>query len=194
MVRLALAVLVASAALAAQSRPADDKAFPNTKPFGRATIQFQDNTVHMVALYDYSQRNHDGAWLLLQTGVAVKKRTTVNRGNFHIEMPDGRTVPLPSQEVFLADSAQITKVRQNARIFDHDVKPYFPASRHTDSLRFFALPGEGTVRTLSFVLEEQAVVTGDIYFKSPTLRWDAGTYRLVFDHEQGRAELPIRLE
>ena len=194
MVRLALAVLVASAALAAQSRPADDKAFPNTKSFGRATIQFQDNTVHMVALYDYSQRNHDGAWLLLQTGVAVKKRTTVNRGNFHIEMPDGRTVPLPSQEVFLADSAQITKVRQNARIFDHDVKPYFPASRHTDSLRFFALPGEGTVRTLSFVLEEQAVVIGDIYFKSPTLRWDAGTYRLVFDHEQGRAELPIRLE
>ena len=123
MVRLALAVLVASAALAAQSRPADDKAFPNTKPFGRATIQFQDNTIHMVALYDYSQRNHDGAWLLLQTGVAVKKRTTVNRGNFHIEMPDGRTVPLPSQEVFLADSAQITKVRQNARIFDHDGQP-----------------------------------------------------------------------
>ena len=126
MVRLALAVLVASAALAAQSRPADDNAFPNTKSFGRATIQFQDETVHMVALYDYSQRNHDGAWLLLQTGVAVKKRTTVNRGNFHIEMPDGRTVPLPSQEVFLADSAQITKLRQNARIFDHDVKPYFP--------------------------------------------------------------------
>ena len=41
MVRLVLAVLVASAALAAQSRPADDKAFPNTKPFGRATIQFE---------------------------------------------------------------------------------------------------------------------------------------------------------
>ena len=194
MVRLALAVLVASAALAAQSRPADDKAFPNTKSFGRAPIQFQDNTLHMVALYDYSQRNHDGAWLLLQTGVAVKKRTTVNRGNFHIEMPDGRIVPLSSQEAFLADSAQITKLRQNAGIFSHDVKPYFPASRHTDALRFFALPGEGTVRTLSFVLEEQAVVIGDIYFKSPTLRWDAGTYRLVFDHEQGRAELPIRLE
>ena len=105
MVRLALAVLVAGAALAAQSRPADDKAFPHTKSFGRATIQFQDDTVHMVALYDYSQRNHDGAWLVLQTGVAVKKRTTVNRGNFHIEMPDGRGVPLPSQEHFLADSA-----------------------------------------------------------------------------------------
>jgi len=103
-------------------------------------------------------------------------------------------VPLPSQPDFLADSAQITKLRQNAGIFDHDAKSYFPASRHTDSLRFFALPGEGTVRTLSFLLEERAVVIGDLYFKSPTLRWDAGTYRFVFDHEQGRAELPIRLE
>ena len=56
----------------------------------------------MVALYDYSQRNHDGAWLLLQTGVAVEKRTTVNRGNFQIVMPDGRTVPLPSHEDFVA--------------------------------------------------------------------------------------------
>ena len=59
---------------------------------------------------------------------------------------------------------------------------------------FFALPGEGTVRTLSFLLEERAVVIGDLYFKSPTLRWEAGTYRFVFEHEQGRADLPIRLE
>jgi hypothetical protein len=147
----------------------------------------------MMALYDYSQRNHDGAWLLLQTGVSVKKRTTVHRRNFHIEMLDGRMVPLPAQEDFLADSQQITKLRQNAKIFDHDVKPYFPASTHTDALRFFALPGEGTVGTLSFLLEERAVVIGDHYFKSPTLRWEAGPYRFVFEHEQGRAELPIRL-
>ena len=50
------------------------------------------------------------------------------------------------------------------------------------------------MRTLSFLLEERAVVIGDLYFKSPTLRWEAGTYRFVFEHDQGRAELPIRLE
>ena len=194
MVRLALAVLAASAVLAAQSRPADDNAFPHTKSFGRATIQYEDDTVHAVALYDYSRRHHEGEWLLLQVGVAIQQRTTVSRGNFQIITPDRRPVPLPSQEDFLADSARITRLRQNARIFDHDVKSYFPDSRHTDSLRFFALPGEGTVRTVSFLLEERAVVLGDLYFKSPTLRWDAGTYRFVFDHEQGRAELPIRLE
>ena len=41
---------------------------------------------------------------------------------------------------------------------------------------------------------EHGVVIGDLYFKSTTLRWDRGTYRLVFDNEKGHAELPIRLE
>src|SRR5262245_40819874 len=99
MVRPSVAVLAASAALAAsvslaaQSRPADDNAFPNTKSYGRATIQFRDEKVHMVAVYDYSQRNHDGPWIILQAGVAVSQRTTVQRENFQIVMPGGRVVP-----------------------------------------------------------------------------------------------------
>ena len=92
------------------------------------------------------------------------------------------------------DSARITQLRQNATIFYRNVRSYFPKSTFTDTLRFFALPGEGTVRDESFALEEQAVVLGDLYFKSPTLRWEKGPYRFVFDHEKARAELPIRLE
>ena len=37
-------------------------------------------------------------------------------------------------------------------------------------------------------------VIGNLYFKSTTLRWDEGTYRLVFNNDKGHAELPIRLE
>jgi hypothetical protein len=42
-------VLAAGATLAAAQRPADDNAFPHTKSYGRATIQFRDEKVHMVA-------------------------------------------------------------------------------------------------------------------------------------------------
>ena len=56
------------------ARPPTTTPFPHTKSFGRATIEFQDDTVQTVAIYDYSQRNHDGAWLLVQTGVAVHER------------------------------------------------------------------------------------------------------------------------
>ena len=187
-------LIAAGATLAAAQRPSDDNAFPHTKPNGRATVEYTDERVQAVAIYDYSQRNHGGGWILIQTGVAVQPRTTIKRDNFQILMPGGRAVPLPTQQQFLADSARITQLRQNATIFYRNVRSYFPKSTFTDTLHFFALPGEGTVRDQSFALEEQAVVVGDLYFKSPTLRWEKGTYRLVFDHENARAELPIRLE
>ena len=196
MVRSALvaALAVAGATLAAAQRPSDDNAFPHTKPNGRATVEYKDPNVQAVAIYDYSQRNHDGAWLLVQVGVALSERGAVKRDSFSVVMPGGRVVPLATQEQFLADSAQITKLRQNARIFERPVLPYFPKSADGEFIRWFALPGEGTVRNPAIIPSEHGVVIGDLYFKSPTLRWDDGTYRLVFDNEKGHAELPIRLE
>ena len=189
-----VAVLVAGATLAAAQRPADDDAFPHTKPNGRATVEYADEKVQAVAIYDYSQRNHDGAWLLVQVGVALQERGAVTRDSFSVTMPGGRAVPLATQEQFLADSQQITKLRQNAKIFERPVLIYFPKSADGESIRWFALPGEGTVRNPAIVPSEHGVVIGDLYFKSPTLRWDAGTYRLVFTNDKGHAELPIRLE
>jgi hypothetical protein len=187
-------VLAAGVTLAAAQRPADDNAFPHTKPNGRATVQYEDEKVRAVAIYDYSQRNHDGAWLLVQIGVALRERGAVKRDSFTVVMPGGRVAPLATQEQFLADSPQITKLRQNAKIFDRPVLIYFPKSADGEAVKWFALPGEGTVRNPAIIPSEHGVVIGDLYFKSPTLRWDAGTYRLVFDNDKGHAELPIRLE
>ena len=187
-------VLLAGVAATAAQRGADDNAFPHTKPNGRATVEYKDEKVQAVAIYDYSQRNHDTDWLLVQVGVALSERGAVKRDSFSVTMPGGRKVPLATQEQFLADSAKITKLRQNARIFQREVIGYFPKSADGEFIRWFALPGEGTVRNPAIIPSEHGVVIGDLYFKSPTLRWDAGTYRLVFDNENGHAELPIRLE
>jgi len=187
-------VLLAGVAVTAAQRGADDNAFPHTKPNGRATVEYKDEKVQAVAIYDYSQRNHDTDWLLVQIGVALSERGAVKRDSFSVTMPGGRMVPLATQEQFLADSQQITKLRQNAKIFERPVLIYFPKSADGEFIRWFALPGEGTVRNPAVIPSEHGVVIGDLYFKSPTLRWDAGTYRLVFDNEKGHAELPIRLE
>ena len=189
-----VAVLLAGVAVTGAQRGADDNAFPHTKPNGRATVEYKDEKVQAVAIYDYSQRNHDGAWLLVQIGVALSERGAVKRDSFTVVMPGGRVVPLATQEQFLADSQQITKLRQNARIFQREVIGFFPKSADGEFIRWFALPGEGTVRDPAIIPSEHGVVIGDLYFKSPTLRWDDGTYRLVFDNENGHAELPIRLE
>ena len=187
-------LVAAGVTLAATQRPSDDNAFPHTKRNGRATVEYEDEKVRAVAIYDYAQRNHGGAWLLIQVGVALSERGAVKRDSFSITMPGGRTVPLATQEQFLADSPQITKLRQNAKIFERPVLTYFPKSADGEFIRWFALPGEGTVRNPAIIPSEHGVVIGDLYFKSPTLRWDSGTYRLVFDNDKGHAELPIRLE
>lgn len=195
MFRFAAVVLVVSGAtLAAGQRGADDNAFPNTKPNGRATVEYRDERVQAVAIYDYSQRNHAGAWLLVQVGVALRERGPVKRDSFSIVMPGGRVVPLATQEQFLADSSAIRLLRQNARIFRREVIVFFPKSADGEPLRWFSLPGDGTIRDPAIVPSEHGVLIGDLYFKSPTLRWDDGTYRLVFDSDKGHAELPIRLE
>jgi hypothetical protein len=194
MFRLAAAVLASGLALSAAQRPGDDNAFPRTKSHGRATVEYEDEQVKAVAIYDYSQRNHKQAWLLVQFGVALYERAAVRRESFHLIMPGGRSVPLATQEQFLADAARIRQFRQNAGIFHRDLVNYFPKSAVGDVMRWVALPGDGLIREPVVIPAEQDVAIGDLYFKSPTLRWESGTHRLVFDHEKGHAELPIRLE
>jgi hypothetical protein len=109
----------------------------------------------------------------------VSQRTTVQRENFQIVMPGGRVVPLPTQEQFLDDSARITQLRQNARIFRRPIETYFPQSRQTDELRFFALPGDPSCARRRSCSRNMPSPTAILYFKSPTLRWEDGTYRLV---------------
>ena len=191
---VSVVLLAAGATLVAAQRPADDNAFPHTKPNGRATVEYRDEKVQAVAIYDYSQRNHDTAWILVQIGVALAERGAVRRDSFSVVMAGGRSVPLATQEQFLADSQVITKLRQNARIFQREVISYFPKSADGEFIRWFALPGEGTVRNPAIVPSEHGVVIGDLYFRSPTLRWETGTHRLVFNNDKGHAELPIRLE
>ena len=194
MLRLAGAILAAGVALGAAQRPDHDNAFPRTKSYGRATVQYEDDRVKAVAIYDYSQRNHNQPWLLVQFGVALHVRAVIHRESFHLVMPDSRSVPLATQQQFLDDAARIRQFRQNAGIFRRAIGSYFPKSASGDSMRWVALPRDGLVREPVVIPAEQGVAIGDLYFKSPTLRWESGTHRLIFDHEKGHAELPIRLE
>jgi len=194
MFRLAAAVLTAGVALGAAQHPADNNAFPRTKFFGRATVQYKDERVRAVAIYDYSQRNHDQVWLLVQFGFALNEPAVVRRESIYVITPGGGNVPLATQQQFLAaDTAQILRLRQNVGIFRRHVGNYFPTSLVSNGMAWVALPGE-LVRDPLILPTTYDIAIGDLYFKSPTMRWEAGTHRLVFDHEKGHAELPIRLE
>jgi hypothetical protein len=182
---LALAVsLVTTLALSAQGK---------VKQYGRATVEYTSDAVAVVANYDYSQKSHDDAWLLI--GFAVQGRKgpiVIQRTDLSLQTPDGRTIPVASQQLFLEDSKVLTPLFQNAAIWRRALDDYFPSRPAKRTVNFFSRPG-GIVED-SVLTHPDEVATGDLLFKSPERTWREGTYRLVLNHEKAKAELPINLQ
>ena len=177
------AVLACASAAAAQGR---------IKEYGRAIVQYSSPEVKAVASYGYAQQNHDSAWLLIEFAVLAKERIAVHRNEFSLLTPDERRVPLATQQQFLEDHQVITRLLQNASVWRQPLTPYFTA-RVQPTIAFFRRPG-GLVQD-SAVTNLDEVATGDLFFKSPDgTAWKAGTYRLVLNHQQAKAELPIVLK
>ena len=158
---------------------------------GRAIVEYRSPEVNAVAAYEYSQRNHGGTWLLIELGVQSAKRIAVHRNQISLVGPDERRVPVATQQQFLDDHQELNQLLQNAQIWRRSLTPYF-VTQPAGTIRFFSYPGRIVHDSFVTNLDEGAV--GDLFFKSPDGLWPAGTYRLVLNHEQAKAELPIALE
>src|SRR4029077_10046308 len=146
MKRLAIASLItlATCSLAAQK----EWSFPHTRPNGRATPEYDQNGLHVVVNYDCAQRNHKTRWLLLDLAIASTQSFILHRKDITLLTPDGRQLPVASQEEIVEDSAGISSVLQNARVCRHDLTSYFfqRSGVPNEQIRFQAFPpGERTV-------------------------------------------------
>ena len=182
LVASSLALVCASVLVSAQAR---------VKEYGRAIVQYSGPEVKAVASYGYSQEHHDSAWLLIEFAVVAKERIAVHRNEFTLLTPDERRVPLATQQQFLDDHQVLTPLLQNALIWRRPLDSYF-TTRPQLTIRFFSKPG-GLVQDTA-VTNQDEVAAGDLFFKSPDGAWKAGTYRLVLNHQQAKAELPIVLK
>ena len=196
MLRLSIAVLVASVAVGAQSRPADDNAFPHTRSFGRATVEFQDDKVHAVAIYDYSQRNHNTKWLLIDMAIASRQRFVLNKDHIKLLTPNGREIGVAPQEAIIADSAGVTKLLQNAKVNRQPLLSYFSQRNGgpVEPIRFQTFPVGGGTVSPEVTVDNDHVSSGPVLFATPEGRWEAGTYRLEVTNDVAKAGLPIKLE
>jgi hypothetical protein len=159
---------------------------------GRAIVEYQTADVEAVAAYEYSQLNHSGPWLLVEFAVRATPHVRIHRDQFRLVSSDERTaVPLATQPQVLEGHAAVSQLLQNATVLRRSLAWYFttPAYR---TIRFFAMPGRTVDPTAVTYRDEVAM--GDLLFRSPEGNWKAGTYRLVLDHEQAKADLPITLE
>ena len=185
---VAAAMLVTSPAAHAQQDFSS-----NNKERGRAAVEYRDPDIHIVAAYYYSQRNHESRWIAIDAALSTEKRTTFRREAIALRTPDGREIPLASQERVGADTVRVQTLLRNADVQGHNVASYFPQRQRTFPMRLFTFPFKDVVLS-EFIVDHNEVARGPLFFESPTGAWEDGTYALIIRHQDGVAELPIRLE
>jgi len=180
---LSIGLFCAAGSLHAQGR---------VRQHGRAIVEYSSPQIKAVAAYEYSRRNHKGAWLLVELAVQTKERVAIHRDQISLLSADERRrIPVASQEQFLEDHEELNRLLQNALVSRRPLDSYF-TTRPQPTIQFFSFPGRIVHDSAISNLDE--VAAGDVLFKSPDGRWPAGTYRLVINHEEARAELPLALE
>ena len=182
---LSLVVLVvcASALVAAQGR---------VKPYGKAIVEYKSPDALAVVNYEYSQRTHDGPWLLIEFALGTPHRVVIGRDQFSLVLPDERRLPLASHQQYIEESAIVTRLYQNAAVFRRPLSSYF-TSPLSLTIRFF--PGKiGSLVQDTFATNVDEIAAGDLMFRHPDGKWAPGNYRLVLNHDKVKAELPLELK
>jgi hypothetical protein len=169
------------------------QSFPHTYKNGRATVVYRHEGLTVAANYDYSQRNHDRPWLLVDVALGSNTRFVLHRNNFSLVTPGGQTIRMASQAQGEADPNGINTLIQNARIHRQNLDGYFPQRRTREVLYFFSLPFARSISDEGIV-DNDRVTMGALLFRSPDGSWPEGTYRLVLDNEKAKAALPITLQ
>ena len=188
-----LLVAVSSGIVVFARTPAAQDELPNVKALGRAVSQYKDDALHAVVAYNYSQREHDSRWILIELAVTSSRPMTIHRDGIFLRTPDVRIIELASQRRFREDLQRVTLLLQNAAAQNHPVDSYFNLRRNeAQRMTFFARPFEGIVHD-DFVVSNDRLAVGSLFFESPRGLWDAGAYILTVQSDRARAELPITL-
>jgi hypothetical protein len=166
--------------------------FPNIKRLGKATVQYRNPQLQVVLNYEYSQRKHDSAWLLVDFAARSEKRLVLDREHFKLVSQAGEWFPIASQRHFLEAANEIQSLRQNASVWRRDLSSYLGALAVRDRLKFFSLPGEGVIVT-GALLDWDRNTFGELYFEMPRGAWESGEYALLIEHPQASIKLPISL-
>lgn len=191
---VALVVLGVCLATAPGGAQQKEFSFAHTRSIGRATAEYRYQGLQVVVNYDYSQRNHKTAWLLVDVALASSQRFVLRKTDVRLTTPDGRELNVAPQEQVIDDASAITMVLQNAAIFRRQLTTYFNQRGQVEAIRFQSTPpGKGTVSDESTV-DNDHVTTGAVLFKSPQGTWPAGTYRFAVDNDVAKAALPVKLD
>jgi hypothetical protein len=186
------ALVAAAAAALVTAAPLAQTAPPRVKKIGNAIREYKDERIQAVIAYEYSNRHHDGDWLLVETAVRTTDRLVYQRADFTLVTPDEKTIPLANQSRFIDEAPKVRRIQQNARVWSRSLDPYF-IEKISQRFQLFALPGDGVI-TDSITTDRYGASFLTLYFASPTDGWPGGSYQLKIDNGKARAAIPVELK
>lgn len=177
---------------------------------GRATVEYRDDGLRVVAAYDYSQREHAEPWLFFEVGVTAQRERWLRPDDFALLLPDGRVVETPTQGEWRRGRGAATAMLQRASplrnsVVDSSFGCAYPAGvpaigRRSGGLgrdacdyrKFWTLQGRAD-RYVAVNRFRAARV--DVLFVSPYGDgWPAGEYVLLLRGDGEPARLPVVLD
>jgi hypothetical protein len=127
-----------------------------------------NNEGYVIMGYQATNRSVGEEWMLLEVGMTVLDRTPdykMHRDNISLELPDGKTLPLPSITEHREGNTQA--IQQRAKVQRDSINYFPPMASRGCALLFFpdltsrALPADWTE------LSNQRACVGRLYFKIP---------------------------
>lgn len=152
-----------------------------------------NNEGYVILGYQLANRSIGEAWMLLEVGVTVLDRTPdfrLKREAFSLELPDGKTLPLPTVSEHREGD---TRALQNREKVQRDSINYFPPSAsRACALTFFPDLTSRVMPVNEVELSSQRACLGRLYFKIPG-GVAYGQHWLNVKFEQSLVRVPFRI-
>src|SRR4051794_17504900 len=127
-----------------------------------------NNEGYVILGYQASNRSIGEDWMLLEVGMTVRDKVPnykITRGALSLELPDGKTIPLPT--VTEQRSGNVQGIQQRAKVQRDSINYFPPGASRACGLLFFP---DLDARTLPYdetELSDDRACVGRLYFKIP---------------------------
>ena len=146
--------------------------------------------------YRLAQEQVGKEWILLQVGVTLRKPTEnykLKREHLWITTPDGKTIPLATQNEYMAGGAEVRSLTQRMKAQKDSIN-YFPLEADQPcALQYFADPG--TSRQLAWDETEltwHRACGGRLFFRIPD-KVQVGQHWLHIKFAGSELQVPFRI-
>jgi hypothetical protein len=160
---------------------------------GRYVRAAYNNEGYVILGYKLANLSVGEDWILLEVGVALRegvKDYELKREAVSLEMPDGKTIPLPTMEEYRKGDVRALQMREKVQ---RDSINYFPPNAHQACrIGFFADLEQRAMPWDEVSLSDQRACVGRFYFKIPG-KVAYGQYWLNVKFAQSLVRVPFRI-